>query len=283
MSAGSRDLHRARARARFRFERGRDGRSYLARQAAGYPFHVTRAFHLPSDPQGMSTLYLQSVSGGLYRDDLLELAIEAGPNAAAHVTTGAFTIVHATAPGQAAQSVRLTAEAGALLEYLPDPLVLFPRARLESTTHVRLAPGATVLLAESFLSHDPQGREAPFELLALTLRAERPDGSLLFLDRIELEGAALAHRGRDGERLAAHGAFVCLHSAEEPGTLAAALHEAVAAEPHTYAGASTLPAGAGAFARVLAADSLALRRALDAAWRAARRSLFGRDPEPRRK
>ncbi len=61
-------------------------RSFLAHQHTPHPFHLTRPFYLPGDPQGMATLYLQSSSGGLYGDDDLSLHIALEEGAGAHVT-----------------------------------------------------------------------------------------------------------------------------------------------------------------------------------------------------
>ncbi len=112
--------------AALRFTRSPDGVSYIGRQRVGYPFHITRPFMLDTAPAGALTLYLQSVSGGIYDGEDLRLDLTADENAEAHVTTQAATIVHRTPQWGARQSTTIDAAPGALLEYLPDPLILFP-------------------------------------------------------------------------------------------------------------------------------------------------------------
>ena len=59
------------------FARAPDGRSYISHQRVGYPFHITRPFYLDPEPAGLLTLYLQSVSGGIYRGERLALSLKA--------------------------------------------------------------------------------------------------------------------------------------------------------------------------------------------------------------
>src|SRR3954453_9887850 len=70
------------------------GRTILRSQQVGYPFHVTRAFHLDQMRPELATLYLQSASGGLYAADRLKLDLTVGARAALHLTTQASTVVH---------------------------------------------------------------------------------------------------------------------------------------------------------------------------------------------
>jgi hypothetical protein len=53
--------------------------------------------------------------------------------------------------------VVIEAQAGAYLEYLPDPLILFRDSRLHSRLKIRLHQDATVLACDSMVPHDPRG------------------------------------------------------------------------------------------------------------------------------
>ena len=61
------------------------------------------------------------------------------------------------------------------------------------------------------------------------------------------------------------------------------MRTALAGVPAVFSGASELPAGSGACARLLAPDAAALGEAFRAAWRALRQELTGEDPPGRRK
>ena len=266
------------------FARAEDGRTYLDRQFASYPFHLCRPHHFAGDPPGMATLYLQSCAGGIYKGDRLGAHIVAGDGAQAHVTTQAATIVHDGEGEDAIQETVLEARAGSLLEYLPDPLVLFPGASLSTRLRARVHERAALVLGDSFIPHDPDGRGRMFDRLDAEIWVENEDGRPLARDRFDLRGSllAVALPGVNGTFMAQGTVFV-VGRTRPAETTAAALREALEGIGGLYAGASTLPNGCGAVARLLAADGVALRAGMGAAWAAARRSLVGGTPAPRRK
>ncbi len=266
------------------FARGPGGESYLGHQYAAYPFHICRARRVEGDPPGMATLYLQSVSGGVYGGDRLETELVMDAGAQAHVTTQASTVVHGMVVGEATQGVRIEAGPGALLEFMPDPLILFPHAKLETKLRILCDPSATVLIADAFMFHDPRETGAPFGILDSTLEVVEIGGALLARDRFRLDGATYAEgrRGIMGGNLV-HATFLVLDRARPADVLLAALRDALGSVPGVYAGASTLPRGCGVWARLLAADGAAAKAGLQAVWAAARLVLTGAVPAPRRK
>jgi len=273
-----------RGRAELDFARDPSGRTYIRRQYVSYPYHICRPLTFAGDPPGMVTLYLQSCAGGIFQDDRLIERIGAGPGVGAQVTTQAATIVHGMDLGPASQQVSIDAAADAFLEFLPDPFILFPRARFESKVRVRADETATVLLSDSFISHDPHGGGAAFDWYRGTLTVEDSTGTTLAQDRFGVTGAAMraATPGITGA-FATHGSFFVLHRRLPAEALVEALRGAVAGLGGTYAGASALPAGCGAWLRVAAADGVALRAAMSGAWQGVRQRLTGLTPAPRRK
>ena len=275
--------------AALRFARAPDGQSYIARQRVGYPFHITRPFHFDEEPAGALTLYLQSVSGGIYQGEDLRMICSADAGSAAHVTTQAATIVHRMPAAPARQTVALEAADGALLEYLPDPLIMFPGARLTSVLDIEAAAGATVVASESFAHHDPGGEDRRFESFAAEMRIRDEGGRLLALERYALAGDRLAEGASQIARWPAQGSFVVAHrgALRGPGreAILAALRSAAHADGGDfYGGASALPnesrrrrapAGRG--------RGGASRRGLEAAWCAVRLALYGAPPARRRK
>lgn len=275
--------HHRGGRAALRFTQSPDGPTFIARQRVAYPFHVTRAFYVEQDPEGMLTLYLQSVSGGVFADDRLELEMVAQANAQAHVTTQASTIVHSMPEASALQTVQITVEPGALFEFLPDPLILFPQANLESRVHARVDENATFLVCDAYTGHDPAGGDGRFGRLKSEIRVERPDGSVLFVDRLDVDGVH-GLEGLTPGASAAHGIVCCVPAgAPKPDALLSRLRTALDGIPGLYAGASSLPSKAGVWARLVADDAHALRTGITAAWSALREVVVGQVPRPRRK
>lgn len=266
------------------FARDPDGATYLRHQYAAYPFHICRTRQVEGDPPGMATLYLQSVSGGIYSGDRLKIGLETDAGTRAHVTTQASTVVHGMEAGSAEQFVTLVAGSGALLEFMPDPLILFPHARLETRLRILCDPAATVLTADAFMFHDPKETGEPFGFLDSTLEVVEIGGALLARDRFRLEGATFAQARpgiMGGYRV--HATFLALDQARPVDALLVPLRAALDDVPGIYAGASALPRGCGVWARLLAADGASARAGLQAAWAAARLALTGMAPTPRRK
>jgi len=180
--------------------------------------------------------------------------------------------------------VTIEAASGSFIEVVPDPFILFPRSRFASELRIRVHENATVVVADSFICHDPAGTDAVFERFQSELRVEDRQGNLLALDRFRTTGATVAARrpGITGAFAAQGGLFVLQRQGASPA-LADALRKATADIGQTYAGASELPNGCGAWLRVMAGDGIGLRTAMTAAWQAARMTLTGQKPVPRRK
>jgi urease accessory protein len=283
-AASMADNAEARGRAEIAFARDPAGRAYVRRQFVSYPYHVCRPLTFAGDPPGMVTLYLQSCSGGIFRGDRLAEHLIAGEGTYAHVTTQAATIVHGMDEGMARQQVLIEAAADSFLEVVPDPFILFPQARFASDVRVRLDAAATVLVADSFICHDPAGGGAMFDWFRGRLTVEDAAGAVLAQDRFLVSGEAISARtpGITGG-FAAQGSLFVIHRRRPSSELVEALRSAVADLDLVYAGASALPADSGAWLRAMAADGVALRAAMTAAWQAVRRLLTGMTPAPRRK
>ena len=276
-------LTRGRLQATFAPDSG--GKSYLARQYACYPFHLCRAQYLDPDLPEMASLYVQTSAGGIYAGDRLDVEIRTEAGARAHVTTQASSIAYRMPDGEARQRFLLSGGPGSLLEYLPDPTILFPEARLRSATTLEPAPGALIIAGDSFLPHDPDGAGRPFAYCAGETRVVDPEGRLLSLDRFHFDGAAWKSgaAGVNGERLM-QGTLVAAGDAAAPETLLEALREGLAkAPPAVYAAASALPNRCGAWARLLAADGAELTETMHALWAALRAAVTGHPPARRRK
>jgi urease accessory protein len=232
----------------------------------------------------MATIYVQSASAGLLQHDDLWNSIVVQPTAQVHYTTATPTIVHSMEEGQATHQVRIEAAPASLTEYLPEPLILFPRSRLRSTLHVSASEGSSVIAGESFLLHDYSGADGVFDWFESELRIQRPGGAVLARDRFRLTGDVFRERwpGDNGE-FVAQGSLVVLAEGRLSDALIGAVRDELASSAEVYAGASALRGGCGVWTRLLAPNGLALRSAMAAAWAATREVLTGLRPAPRRK
>jgi urease accessory protein len=257
------------------------GRTVLVHQHVPYPFHVTRAFHLDRARPDLATLYLQSASGGLYRGDRLVLDIDVASGAAAHVTTQAATVVHDTRERGAVQLTRLRVAEGSFAAVVPDPLVLFPGAAIESRIAVKLAQGARAILSEGFAHHDPADEDRPFARVALSTTVRDANDRVVLSDRGAISGAAFFGAASPAGPYRATGTLFALGPGAE-GLDAAALERRLSVAG-CLAGVGTTPHDLGLAVRILAPDGGALARGLDVAFAAAFEALLGFAPARRRK
>lgn len=253
----------------------------LGAQFISYPFHMTRPFALDAALPELATVYQQSASGGLYRDDRLTSRLTVGPRAAAHVTTQSATVVH-DARGKAARlDTTLAVEASGFLALTPDPLVLFPGAALATMTDVVLDDGAVVCLAEAFTTHDPAAAAGRFDRLASAITVRTPSGRRLFIDRFDLVGADLVGpRSAIGDRRLSATHLLLGPKSRLPDRAALA---AAATGDGVVCGVLDLPNDVGWAVRVLADRAIGERRTAEAIFRLAVRAALGADPAPRRK
>lgn len=271
-------------RAEVVFATDADGRTYLARQYASYPFHVCRAQYLDPGQPEMASLYLQSSAGGLFAGDRMALSLTTEAGARAHVTTQASTIVYRMENGEARQTAEFEVGQDSLLEYLPDPAILFPQARLRSRMSLRLAAGARAIVGEAFLPHDPGGTAEPFDYYESEMRVTGQGDALLALDRFRVTGAAVNTRkvGANGPYLM-QGTLLVLCEGLEVDSIRETLRGELAKHPAIYGGISALPNDVGVWARLLAEEGAALTSVMTGLWSAARYRLTGHVPARRRK
>jgi urease accessory protein len=256
------------------------GETVLTRRFVTYPFFLTAPFRLDRTPAGMLTTILQSVSGGVYERERLALALTAESNARAHCTTQGATVVHSMpGGGEASQIMTIHAAKGAFVEYLPDPLILFPEAKLRTALHVVVEKEATVIMSDAFLSHDPEGRGRPFCSLFNETLVRRTDGSLLCADRFSITGGEMLLASPEYNAQAT----VWVLTSQLHEELLSALRKAVTSIAGLYSGVSMLPNHAGVVSRFLATDAVALGKGLHGAWATARCVLAGEEPQSRRK
>ena len=260
-----------------------DVRTYLRRQYASYPFHVCRVQFHDRDIPGLATLYIQSCSGGVYEDDRLDLTLAVREHAEVHVSTQSATVVHSMPTGSAEQRVRIQCEGGSYLEYLPDPQILFPGSSCRSAISVRLCERAIAVVSDSFLQHDPSGRDGMFSAYSTEIIIENTVGEALAIDRLKIDRAFQASRPGILGSFGAQGTLVIACLDRLPRAISDELQKIRLDHGEAAIGFTQLPKSAGMLVRILAVDGAVLKRAMHMVWCAARFALKGSLPMERRK
>lgn len=137
--------------------------------------------------RGLEAVIVNS-GGGVAGGDVVQLSASAASGGHLTVSTATAERIYRSLGPATEIAVRLNAEAGATLCWLPQPTILFSGARLDRRFDVDLAAGARLILAETFV----YGRIASGETMGDGLVSDRwrirRAGKLAFAETTRLDG-----------------------------------------------------------------------------------------------
>jgi len=256
------------------FRTDADGESYLARDLARVPFHVSGTLDHDPHPDA-TTVFVQSPTGGIAQGDRHTIEITVGSDAVASVTTQSATKVLSMECNYAAADVSLSVGPGGHLDYVPEPTILHPHARYCQDVTLDLEPGASAIVGDMVVpGRLARGERFDFERFVSRFDVHGPDG-LLAADATHLDPA-------DGDptapgvlgEFAVYGTLYVLAPSEDCESLVDAIHERIAGGP-AKAGATTLPNSAGVVVRALGSESEPVTETLHAARDESRQAVLG--------
>jgi urease accessory protein len=162
----------------------RDGVTHAHRV---YQQGVMRA-RFPNVPRGQPPeAVLINTAGGLTGGDFVTMGVQMNAGAHALVTTQAHEKVYRAMQGEVSVTTQLRVQAGAMLEWLPQPTILFDGARLCRQTAVELAEDSIFLGVEAVIF----GRAAMQETMTSGLLSDHwtitRNGRLVHADRFAVE------------------------------------------------------------------------------------------------
>ncbi|GGV35252.1 urease accessory protein UreD [Streptomyces griseoflavus] len=255
----------------------RGDRTELVERYQKSPLEIMRPLYVDPEMPGMACTYVMATGGGIAQADRYRVDLRCGPGAEALFTTQAATKVYRMEDDYATQRVHLTADDGAYVEYLPDPLIPFAGARFHQGAELTVDENATVVYAETVTAGRlARGERHRYTLLTTDLEIRRPDGTLLAVDTLRLQPER--HGGVTGPGVFSghdHVASLFVVSGRRPAAeIADTLHRALTGRDVLH-GASTLPDDCGAWVRILGRDQPRFTAAVHDAWDAVRRLLTG--------
>jgi urease accessory protein len=250
------------------------GRTRIVDLECTGPVQVLRCQHLDGHAPDIASVIIASPSGGVLQGDRLRIDVEVRAGARLVLETQSATRLYRMPDRPARIDARFTVAEAGWLDYVPDPYIPFAGSDTTIDASLVVDPTAAVLIGEVVAA----GRVARGEVFGMTrfasaLRAARPSGELLFTDATVLEpGEPLGDPGMMGSNHAIGSLYLVADDADATTFRAAMPPDG---SHRVFAGASTLPNGAGSWLRVLAPDSAAARAAIAAGCDAARVSVLG--------
>lgn len=248
----------AAATGRLRLVMGREGRPRQLFQGGGLRLRFPHVAS-PDWPEAV----LINTAGGVVGGDELSVAIEVEAGARLCVSTAAAEKYYRAASGKAPARVmtRLAAEAGSVLEWLPQESIYFDGCRLDRTLAVRVAADAQFIGVETVL----WGRRARGEVLDAGDVRERViverEGEMLLFEPTRLDRPIAARLAAAARAAGAVGTALLLYAAPDAEARLETLRTVLAPWPLCRASAPTRGFLA---ARLLAASGRDLRDAVEA-------------------
>jgi urease accessory protein len=254
-----------------------DAVTRIERQYQRSPLHIFRPIYLDQVRPGMAFIFLQQSGDGLVQGDRCRIDIALTEGSEAHFATQSATTAFPCHGNYASQLVNLWADANAVLEYLPDPVIPFRGSRLVQKMRVVAHRHSTVILGEIVLpGRVAFGESHQYDVFWSELDVLDQDGHLLFSDLLRLlPGETSPH---SPVLFGAHDVVASLYVITDrvgPDHVAETLRATTSELPEVLAGVSELPNGCGAGLRVLARTSMSAKAAVRSAWAAAHEELLG--------
>ncbi|MFN3888866.1 MAG: urease accessory protein UreD [Beijerinckiaceae bacterium] len=269
---------------RLRFER-RGTRTILAESERRIPYLAQRALYCDEEMPDLAHVFVITTTGCVLQGDRLALEILLEEGAFAHVTTQSATKVHGMDANYAVQTQRVHVKDGAYLEYLPEPLIPHRASRFLSDTLIRVAPTASVLMCEIVQpgrKHHRADESFGATLLSLATAALRPDGQLLFKEKLLIEPQRRPVRQTGVMRsLDVFGNVVLCAPVEKTERIYAAVENCIDVAAGIACGVSRLPNGAGLIFKVLGRETEIVRAKVREFVALARREITGRNMRSR--
>ena len=165
------------------FSCSRSSRTGIRELRTKSPLLVQRALYPDTKLPEMAHVYLMSSAGGVLQGDRIEIAIEAGENTLARITTQSATKIYKMDKGYAVQKVNMTAKKGSYLEFVPRQLIPFKSSRFFQDITINAASDSTVLYSETVSAgRTASGERFDFDICFLRIRALDPENRPLFSD-----------------------------------------------------------------------------------------------------
>lgn len=173
------------------FERDSSGgRSIMRELDRRAPLIVQQELYFDEELPDLPCVYILSSGGPNVDGDRYLQNITVRENAMAFVSTGAATKLAKMQDNYSGLKQTLVLEAGAYLEYLPEPVIPCEHTRFISDTRLIVDPSATVFYAEIFMGgrkYYGDGELFSFDLLSVCCHGERPGGDALFREKFIID------------------------------------------------------------------------------------------------
>ncbi|MFF2094083.1 urease accessory protein UreD [Paenibacillus sp. NPDC058174] len=243
------------------------------------PIKIAKAFPL----EGQLGVIVMDVSPGLLNGDRYEFDWRAGEGAYTFITNQSYTKVHPSGEdGGSSMLQSFSLERDAVIEHMPEPIMLFQSAALDNKTRVTLAPGAVWMQADVLCPGRTLRNEVfRYRELRNTLTVHYGE-ELIFAQRQRIKPPEQRLSAPGCWEAQTHWATFYLFSDRVNGALLEALQMVLDQLPsfqqHTVLAGATLTYRHGIAVSAASTAAWPLQQTMRLLWDAARLSMFGKPP-----
>ncbi len=177
------------------FQGNRTEKTVFQHRYMAYPLSVSPIFRLEENGTAAASqrayLYRMNTSPGLLAGDSIRIALQLEARSQLYLADQSATKVHSMPQKktQATVDYAIEVESNAILEFLPEPLILFADAELIQTTDIMLHPTATLIWGEILLpGRLARGEVYEFRKYLSRMRIKSPTGNVWFAETMKLLG-----------------------------------------------------------------------------------------------
>ncbi|GAA5160175.1 urease accessory protein UreD [Viridibacterium curvum] len=249
----------------------REQRSVLTHNLHKGPLRVQKALY----PEGDAVCQILTLHppAGIAGGDQLEISLQVNTGAHAQVTTPGAGKWYKSLGPLATQHIQLTLAPQAVLEWLPQEVIVFDRACAQSATTITLGEGARCIGWDILcLGRTASGEHFNQGSFRQRIRLQRADGTPLWQEAMHLQGADDAMRAKVALGGYSVTGTLWLAGVAPDATLLESLR--TVAIPGVQCGISALPHVT--LVRVLSHSGEAARQYLEAVWALARPHILQR-------
>lgn len=151
------------------------------------PLIVQQELYFDEGMPEMPCVYILSAGGPNVDGDRYENRFTVRKNAYAFISTGAATKIAEMIYNFSALKQIFVLEENAYLEYIPEATIPCRNSRYITDTAITIAPSATLFYSEIYTGgrkYYNEGELFVYDLLSVCTQAHRPDGTLLFREKL---------------------------------------------------------------------------------------------------
>ena len=169
------------------FALDKDGKSIMRHWERRAPLIVQQELYFDEEMPGMPCVYILSAGGPNVDGDRYENRFTVRKDAYAFISTGAATKIAEMVYNFSALKQVFRLEENAYLEYIPEATIPCRNSRYVTDTEITIHPSATLFYSEIYTGgrkYYGEGESFVYDLLSVCTRAQRPDGTPLFREKL---------------------------------------------------------------------------------------------------